>query len=362
MKTLKNLFILYKNHIKEVQLIKIIALVIINTWLLIIFWKILLVDNVFIGNNMALTKMNTVIQPVLMYLGIDMLSPSVLKMIIITTIILGANIMVLNFESIILMIIPLGLARYGYKSYTNYLINSENIVNTAVQQQIEPIITQKVMKQAPIIINTVTESGTNWWLWGTVIAVGIIAVVGVGIAIWSHQSNASNIVNTSQANYNFSKSLNEKIDIVGQHTSVIDKQVDLIFKNQSRIVQSLENKDQLLNEKITNLEGGFQEFGSKITILEEKNLENVKLLSEETLKITREAKNFFGEVLDSNTATEGLILSIAKLYDGFTLLEDRVNTTEAKIESITGGATQSPRNIFTRNVPNLAKVINKNDE
>lgn len=107
--------------------------------------------------NVALKKMQTMMQPLLMYLGLKVLTPS---MIIITV-----NLMVLNFNGMMGLIVSLGLARYGYKMYTNYLINSENMmIKSNIIQTPKEIISQKVVEQAPIVINTETSSGTNWWL------------------------------------------------------------------------------------------------------------------------------------------------------------------------------------------------------
>jgi hypothetical protein len=44
-----------------------------------------------IGSNMGVTKMNTLIQPLLMYLGLDMLSPSTLTLLMVTFIVIGMN-------------------------------------------------------------------------------------------------------------------------------------------------------------------------------------------------------------------------------------------------------------------------------
>jgi hypothetical protein len=67
--------------------------------------------------------MQTLTQPLLQILGLDMLSPSTIKMLMVTCLVLGVNITILHFNTVVLMVIPLGIARYGYKMYTNYLIN-----------------------------------------------------------------------------------------------------------------------------------------------------------------------------------------------------------------------------------------------
>ncbi len=124
MNTLKTILEFMKNNKNELQIIKLMVVIIVNTWLLIIFWKILLIENVnIIGNNVALTKMQTLTQPLLQILGLDMLSPSTIKMLMVTCLVLGVNITILHFNTVVLMVIPLGIARYGYKMYTNYLIN-----------------------------------------------------------------------------------------------------------------------------------------------------------------------------------------------------------------------------------------------
>lgn len=108
-----------------------------------------------VGNNVAVTKMNTLLQPVLMYLGLDILNPSTLTLLMITFIVIMANLTILNFQGIVGVAILLGIARYGYKSYTNYLINKENMTVMSTE-----II--KPVEQAPIIINTASNTGTNW--------------------------------------------------------------------------------------------------------------------------------------------------------------------------------------------------------
>lgn len=127
MNTLKTILEFMKNNKNELHIIKLMVVIIVNTWLLIIFFKILLIENEnIIGNNVALTKMQTLTQPLLQILGLDMLSPSTIKMLMVTCIVLGVNITILHFNTVVLMVLPLGITRYGYKMYTNYLINSKN--------------------------------------------------------------------------------------------------------------------------------------------------------------------------------------------------------------------------------------------
>jgi hypothetical protein len=108
--------------------------------------------------------MQTVIQPLLTTLGLDILSTDVIKMLIITIVILGANIMLLNLKSMMIIIITLGITKYGYKSYTNYLINSKsntnyfNLINSEVEKQ---NVLTKAAEQVPLINAETVSGGSN---------------------------------------------------------------------------------------------------------------------------------------------------------------------------------------------------------
>lgn len=330
MNQISKIFSLYKTYGQEVQLVKIMALVTINTWLLIIFWKILLVENVNVmANNVALTKMQTWLGPVLQLIGLDMLSPSVIKLLIVTTIVIGSNLMVLNFNGMIAVIGLLGITRYGYKSYTNYLINLENMSKVP---QIPMKVVEKSMEQVPVVINTGGTSGTNWMLWG---ALGLVVIAGVAFMIWSHNTNANGILELNNITQQINNNTYETIRQVDVKSTRVGQHMDQLVSKVDEKLNSVNTKTDLLKEKITNLETGFQGFGEKIVKLEENNLANIKLLSEESLKLTTESKGFFKEVLESNTATEALWVSIAKLYDGFTLLDERTSVTETRLDTFT---------------------------
>lgn len=73
------------------------------------------------NNNIALTKMQTLMQPLLQFLGIDILSPNTVKMIIITSVIVLSNLAVLYFNQMLAFLVLGMTARYSYKAYNNYL-------------------------------------------------------------------------------------------------------------------------------------------------------------------------------------------------------------------------------------------------
>jgi hypothetical protein len=136
--------------------------------------------------------------------------------------------------------------------------------------------------------------------------------------------------------------------------------MDELNASNGAIVKSVNTKIDLVNEKVSNLETGFQDFGEKIVKLEANNIENVKLLSESTLEISKEAKEFFGNVMESNTATEALIVSIAKLVDGFDIVSERLTTIETRLDTITGQTVTTPRPSGMFRAPTL-NIRNNND-
>lgn len=349
---------LFKNNKNEILFLKVLVLIIVNTWLLIIFWKVLLINNVnMVVNNVSFTKMNTLLQPVLMYLGLDMLSPSTLTLLMITVIVIIVNLTILNFQGMLGVGVLLVIARYGYKSYTNYLIHLDNMGNIPVEI-IKPV--EQVVEQAPIIINTQTSSGINWWLWGTVIVVGVITVGGIIFMIWSHNTNANNILSVNETVGNVSQATRATVLNIDEKITRNAQQMQELNAINGKLSNELKELNILTNEKITNLEQGFQTFGAKILKVEENNQSNINLLSQSTLEITKEAKEFFKEATEVSSASEAMILTISKLFDGFTLLEDKVNTLEAKIDSITGAT--SPRSSLFRPGNAMKNIVKPNND
>jgi hypothetical protein len=83
-----------------------------------------------------------------------------LKMCVITGIIVISNLAVLYINQMIGLISLALLSRYSYKSYTNYLINSENISYMGFEDKNKipvQIVKEKVSDSARIVI----ENGTK---------------------------------------------------------------------------------------------------------------------------------------------------------------------------------------------------------
>lgn len=155
MQTIKDLLTLYKSYGKELKIIKIMVLIIINIWLLFIFWKIIALDGFNItNNNIALTKMQTMLGPLLQILGLDVLNPNILKMLIISMLIVISNLAVLYFSQMLAFLI-LGIsARYSYKAYINY-INKD----TLNYYGFEKIVNLTEQEKAAILNDFITENG-----------------------------------------------------------------------------------------------------------------------------------------------------------------------------------------------------------
>lgn len=144
MSNVKYILSFLKIYSKKLQIIKIMVLIIVNIWLLFIFWKIIVLDGLNItNNNIALTKMQTILGPLLQILGLDVLSPNTLKMIIISIIVLTSNLAVLYFSQMIAFILLGITAKYSYKAYYNYINKDtlnyygfEKIVNLTEQEKV----------------------------------------------------------------------------------------------------------------------------------------------------------------------------------------------------------------------------------
>jgi hypothetical protein len=74
-----------------------------------------------------LNKISDFLFPVLEIIGLNELSPNIIKMIIITLVILVINLLILYFNKMILLGISIWVAKYSYKSYTKFIINEEQI-------------------------------------------------------------------------------------------------------------------------------------------------------------------------------------------------------------------------------------------
>lgn len=341
---IKHLYHFYKNNMLILQPVKITALIIINVWLLIIFWKILLIENInIIENNIILTKMQTKMQPFLQILGLDILNPNTLKMVTLTIIVLFVNITIVHFNAIMLMVIPLGLARYMYKMYTNYLINITNkVVEIPQVAEVEkPAIKSetlvspeviKVVEEVPQVIN----NGTNWWLWGTVIAVGLISIAGIIFIIYSNNSNANNIANITEFNIEVNDRLKDEITYIKHQTDSLHHEIEnlnYICTKHGSSIEGLSKQTSWLNKDIIKLNNEYEELHKNV---------------QDTVSLAKETNKFVSEVSEATSLSELLIISVTQLTEGFQVLTQKV--TELELAN----------NPIQTDVPEVPTVIDKN--
>lgn len=328
---------LLKNNKNEILFVKVLTLIIVNTWLLIIFWKVLLINNVnMIGKNVAVTKMNTLLQPVLMYLGLDILNPSTLTMLMITGIVIMANLTILNFQGMIGVAILLGISRYGYKSYTNYLINKENMAITPTEI-IKPV--EKAVEQAPIIINTASNTGTNWWIWGTIALVGVIAVGGIIFTIWSHNTNATNGADLARSTGEMGKSLNSRIDLSNQKSIILENQINLNLEATRKHVENINEHFNLLDKKIDNNFTAVEALKDNYEKIIQLNNQNTLELSQKSYSLSEKAVSMMQEMSEVSSATEGVTVALARFYDIITNQNERLTIVESRMDTLSGVST-----------------------
>lgn len=327
---------LYKTEIKNT---KTFLLIIANLWLLIIFWKILLIsDASIINNNTTLTKASLFLQPILSILGIDVLSPNMLKMMVLTFIVMATNLSILYFNQMASIIVLTVFARYGHKSYTNYLKNQENLSYLGFESKKEVI--NQVEPSRIIIENTpVVTEASNHTHWGVWLAMGLAVVVCFGLLVYSHNNLSNNLIETNEASLNLSKSLNTQITNLNQKTNHINSQVDLIFENHGKRIDKLMDSDNLLNNKIDNLENTVQTLGENLVKVNELGNANVLKLSQQSLTLSQQANEALAEIADASNTVEVTTIGLAKIWEIVKSLGDRVEVTETRVDSLTGSNT-----------------------
>lgn len=345
----------FKQNKNEIFWLKIILFFIINMWLLIIFWRIILLEGInFKNNNIVLNKMNTIYQPILMALGFDVINPNTLKMITISIIVFFTNISILYFNQVVGLLIIGFITRYSYKSYTNYLINKDNFHYMGFEQKKE--IIKEVIKEPEvqkIIIDQVPNAAASSWGWAPWIMGGLF-LFGIAFTIWSHNTNANNMLNLSNNAQDLTSNLNAKIDNLNER---ITNNVEQITYNNDYTTKAFNNVDakiNLIDQKIINLDSTVQTVGENLTSVSELGNTNVLKLSQRALEISQQANEALNEIAGASNTAEVTALGLSKVVEILKEYIMRVDTLENKLE-----INQTPRNI---NINPLNIPIKRNDE
>ena len=197
---LKSFFILIKKP--EFVFFKTIIVIIINLWLLIIFWKISIIEgsHVINNNNNKLFSIieKDIISPILVFFNVELstVNPNIMYLLILTVIILIVNLLALEFSNMIILGFLIFLTRYLYKLYIIFInkasvinnIEDINNVNTVVNANKEH--TTALIE--PVIASTDVSSHFNWYFI-SIVAVG--AVILVSLLFYIISSNHIDISN-----------------------------------------------------------------------------------------------------------------------------------------------------------------------
>lgn len=339
-----------KENKNTIILLKLVILIIINLWLLVIFWKVLLMsDNAFItNNNVALTKASMVLQPVLSLLGIDILTPNVLKMLIITIFIIIANLSVLYFSQMAMLVLLSFLARYSYKSYTNYLINKENLdymgfKSAELSVQNTPQVIEKITE-----VTHTTSSGYGIW-----IALGLSILLVGAFVIYIRNDLNNNLIATNENMSSFINNVKNANNHVNERIARSEAQIDYNNNYTTKLCGTIKEKVDLVDQKVENLSTGLQNVGEKLTRVADLNNKNTLELSKQSLNLSRQASDALTEIADATTVAEATTVGLAHIWEIVKGFSTRIDVLEAKANIVT------PRSSMHFKVPN---IINKNND
>jgi hypothetical protein len=326
---LTNYFNFMKEHKAVIKNTKLVLLIIVNIWLFAIFWKILILSDInIINNNHLLTKATLLFQPILSVLGIDLLTPNMLKMIVLSFIVIFTNLSVLYFNQMASIIILSVFARYSYKSYTNYLINKENLNYLGFENKKEIVeeIPQVIIQQVPQVI----ESSTNWWQWGAIGCVCLIAVGGIIFMVWSHNQSMNGIIDTNENVKNVIVNVKDMNTHINERITRSASQIDYNNNYTTNLFKGLDKKVDLIDEKVKDLNWTVQSVGENLTKVAELNNKNTLALSQQSLNLSRQASEALTEIADSTTVVEATTVGLAHIWEIVKGFSTRIEVLEAK--------------------------------
>jgi hypothetical protein len=326
---LTNYFNFMKEHKAVIKNTKLVLLIIVNIWLFAIFWKILILSDInIINNNHLLTKATLLFQPILSVLGIDLLTPNMLKMIVLSFIVIFTNLSVLYFNQMASIIILSVFARYSYKSYTNYLINKENLNYLGFENKKEIVeeIPQVIIQQVPQVI----ESSTNWWQWGAIGCVCLIAVGGIIFMVWSHNQSMNGIIDTNENVASLSENIKNSTTHINERITRSASQIDYNNNYTTNLFKGLDKKVDLIDEKVKDLNWTVQSVGENLTKVAELNNKNTLALSQQSLNLSRQASEALTEIADSTTVVEATTVGLAHIWEIVKGFSTRIEVLEAK--------------------------------
>lgn len=354
---LSNYLKLVKEHSGGIKNVKLVLLIIVNIWLFAIFWKILIIsDASIINNNQALTKATLLFQPILSLLGIDILTPNMLKMIVLSFIVIFTNLSVLYFNQMASIIILTIFARYSYKSYTNYLKNKENLSYLGFENKKELVeeifqIPNYIIQPAPEIV----ESSTNWWQWAAIGGICLIAVSGLVFAFWSYNQSMNGIIDTNENVKNVIVTAKDMNTHINERITRSVTQIDYNNNYTTNLFKGTDDKLNLVNQKVDNLSTTVQDMGEQLTRVAELNNKNTLELSKQSLNLSQQATDALAEIAESSTVVEATTVGLAHIWEFVKGFSTRIEVLETKAD------IQTPRSSLHIKLPPSINKDNNND-
>ena len=177
------------------------------------------------------------------------------------------------------------------------------------------------------------------------IVIGVIAIGGIALTIWSHNTNANNVSDLATNTAELGKGLNGRIDLTNQNLKVLQDQITQNSTSTRAYVVNIEEHFSAVEEKINN---NF----SAVTVLKDNYEQITKLsnsntleLSQKSVKLSEKAVNIMQEMSEISSATEGVTIALAKFYDIINNQNERLTLVETRMDTISGVAT--PRTVNT---------------
>jgi chromosome segregation ATPase len=146
--------------------------------------------------------------------------------------------------------------------------------------------------------------------------------------------------------------INEKIDVMETKIDVMETKIDVMETK----IDVMETKIDVMETKINELD---------IELLKVKDIVDKKMLdisneSLSTLKLSHEAKNFMQSMTETSSSSEAIILILSKYYDTMTSMQEHINVTESRLNSLTISRTPIARASITHRGNTIVRsIINK---
>ena len=153
--------------------------------------------------------------------------------------------------------------------------------------------------------------------------------------------------------------LNNTINDVNRVNITLKSQMDLNSNTTREYIKNINDHFDLIEKKIDNNVQAVEVLKTNYEKITKLSNENTLELSQKSLQIAEKAAATMQEMSEISSATEGVMVGIAKFYDIIKDYGERLTLVETKIETITGNTTPRVSGIYktainiTKNNDNL---------